>query len=41
MELWNDADRALGSKCKFKPAEQMNYDHVPGPVSYEHNIKMG
>lgn len=41
MELWNDADRALGSKCKFKPAEQMNYDHVLGPVSYEHNTKMG
>lgn len=41
MELWNDADRALGSTRKFKPAEQMNYDHVPGSVSCEHNTKMG
>lgn len=39
MEPWNDADRSLGSKCKFKPAEQMNYDHMLGPVSYEHNTK--
>lgn len=41
MELWNDADRALGSKCEFKRADQMNYGHMLGPVSYEHNTKMG
>lgn len=38
MEPWNEADRTPGSKFRFKPEEQMNYEHVPAPVSYEQTL---
>lgn len=36
MEPRNKADRVLGSKLKFNPAEQMNCGSIPGSVVHEH-----